>query len=143
MIAVIALIILGPNKLPEAARSLGKGFREMRDSFSGAASDDEDDDDAKLDDPEADEDEDYMPAAFGVDDDAAPSEDETATLASEEDKPVAPETGSAPQGGLDTDSAPQEGLETGSAPREGLEDDHQNDALSSVPSASSSSTERE
>ena len=34
---MIALIVLGPQKLPEAARSLGKGFREMRDSFAGAA----------------------------------------------------------------------------------------------------------
>lgn len=125
MIAVIALIVLGPNKLPEAAKSLGKGFREMRDSFSGAMSDDKDDDEpeSESDDLEANEDDDYMPEAFRVEDDAAPSEDETATLASEDEKTAAPETGSAPQGGL--------------------EEDHQNDARSSVPSASSSSTERE
>jgi sec-independent protein translocase protein TatA len=123
VIAVIALIVLGPNKLPEAAKSLGKGFREMRDSFSGAMSDEKDDDEPESDDLEANEDDDYMPEAFRVKDDAAPSEDETATLASEDEKTVAPETGSAPQGGL--------------------EEDHQNDARSSVPSASSSSTERE
>jgi sec-independent protein translocase protein TatA len=44
VIAVIALIVLGPSRLPDAARSVGKGMREMRDSFQGLT-DDEDDDD--------------------------------------------------------------------------------------------------
>lgn len=130
VIAVIALIVLGPSKLPEAARSLGKGFREMRDSFSGAVNDDEDDkgDEDESENPEGDEDEDYMPEAFAGDDDededAASSADETATLAAEDGETVV--------------------LETGSAPQEGLEDQaHQNEARSSVPSASSSSIERE
>ena len=35
VILVIALIVLGPKKLPEAARSVGKGMREMREAFSG------------------------------------------------------------------------------------------------------------
>jgi sec-independent protein translocase protein TatA len=35
VIAVIALIVLGPKRLPEAARSVGKGMREMREAFSG------------------------------------------------------------------------------------------------------------
>ena len=43
VIAVIALIVLGPARLPEAARSLGKGMREMRDSFQNATDDDDDD----------------------------------------------------------------------------------------------------
>ena len=43
MIAIIALIVLGPSRLPEAARSLGRGIREMRDSFQSAAGDDDDD----------------------------------------------------------------------------------------------------
>ena len=42
MIAVIALIVLGPSRLPEAARSLGKGMREMRNTFQNG-DDDEDD----------------------------------------------------------------------------------------------------
>ena len=43
VIAVIALIVLGPTRLPDAARSVGKGMREMRDSFQGLTGDDEDD----------------------------------------------------------------------------------------------------
>ena len=42
VIAVIALIVLGPSRLPDAARSVGKGMREMRDSFQGLADDDDD-----------------------------------------------------------------------------------------------------
>lgn len=44
VIAVIALIVLGPSRLPEAARSLGKGMREMRTSFQGTVHDRDDDD---------------------------------------------------------------------------------------------------
>ena len=44
VIAIIALIVLGPSRLPEAARSLGKGMREMRDSFQGGPDDDAGDD---------------------------------------------------------------------------------------------------
>jgi len=100
VIAVIALIVLGPQKLPEAARSLGKGFREMRDSFSGAADGNE-----KLDQYPEDEDE------FG---------DE-----GEEDEDYEPE------------------LEPLDEPASDGPEDHQKEADSSVPSASSSSTERE
>jgi sec-independent protein translocase protein TatA len=39
VILVIALIVLGPQKLPEAARSLGKGMRELKQSLT--ADDDE------------------------------------------------------------------------------------------------------
>ena len=42
VIAVIALIVLGPSRLPDAARSVGKGMREMRDSFQGMTGDDDD-----------------------------------------------------------------------------------------------------
>jgi sec-independent protein translocase protein TatA len=41
VILVIALIVLGPNKLPEAARSVGKGMRELKESLT--ADDDEPD----------------------------------------------------------------------------------------------------
>ncbi|MFN2616269.1 MAG: twin-arginine translocase TatA/TatE family subunit [Thermoleophilaceae bacterium] len=35
VIGIIALLVLGPKRLPEAARSLGKGFREMRQALQG------------------------------------------------------------------------------------------------------------
>ncbi len=35
VIAVIALIVLGPKRLPDAARSLGRGMREFKESVSG------------------------------------------------------------------------------------------------------------
>jgi Tat protein translocase TatB subunit len=105
VIAVIALIVLGPQKLPEAARSLGKGFREMRDTFSGVADGSNEDLDKY---PDEDDEE------FGDEID----EDDEPELESETDDAPAGETSELPE-------------------------DHQKDAESSVPSASSSSTERE
>ena len=35
IVLVIALVILGPKKLPQAGRSLGKGVREFKNSLSG------------------------------------------------------------------------------------------------------------
>jgi sec-independent protein translocase protein TatA len=31
----IALIVLGPKRLPEAGRAIGRGMREFKDSISG------------------------------------------------------------------------------------------------------------
>jgi sec-independent protein translocase protein TatA len=42
VILVVALIVLGPAKLPETARSIGKGMRELKNSLS-AVDDDEPD----------------------------------------------------------------------------------------------------
>lgn len=42
LVLVIALIILGPKKLPEAGKSIGKGMREFKDSLAGVTRDDED-----------------------------------------------------------------------------------------------------
>jgi sec-independent protein translocase protein TatA len=42
LILVVALIVLGPQKLPEAARSVGRGFRELKESLSGGDDDDRD-----------------------------------------------------------------------------------------------------
>jgi sec-independent protein translocase protein TatA len=39
----IALVVLGPKKMPEIGRSLGRGMREFRDSISGARDHDDDD----------------------------------------------------------------------------------------------------
>lgn len=41
VILVIGLIVLGPKKLPEAGKSLGKGMREFKDSLSGGSSNDD------------------------------------------------------------------------------------------------------
>ena len=43
LVLAIALIVLGPKKLPEAARSIGNGLREFKESVSGSGEDDEDD----------------------------------------------------------------------------------------------------
>ncbi len=45
LVLAIALIVLGPKRLPEAGRALGKGLREFKDSVSGLGSHDDDDDD--------------------------------------------------------------------------------------------------
>jgi sec-independent protein translocase protein TatA len=41
VVLIIALVVLGPKKLPEVGKSLGKGMREFKDSISGMANDDE------------------------------------------------------------------------------------------------------
>ena len=40
VILVIALLVLGPKKLPEVGRSVGRGMREFKDSLSGDKDDD-------------------------------------------------------------------------------------------------------
>ena len=35
VVLVIAVLVLGPKKLPEAGRSLGSGIRQFKDSFEG------------------------------------------------------------------------------------------------------------
>jgi sec-independent protein translocase protein TatA len=39
IVLVIALIIVGPKKLPDMGRSLGSGMREFKDSVTGSKSD--------------------------------------------------------------------------------------------------------
>lgn len=43
IVLIIALVIVGPKKLPELGKSAGKGFREFKDSVTGGGQDDEDD----------------------------------------------------------------------------------------------------
>ena len=43
LVLVIALIVLGPKRLPEAGRSLGKGLREFKNAISSAVSHDDED----------------------------------------------------------------------------------------------------
>jgi sec-independent protein translocase protein TatA len=40
VILVVALLVLGPQRLPEMARSVGKGMRELKDALSGVNDDD-------------------------------------------------------------------------------------------------------
>jgi sec-independent protein translocase protein TatA len=35
IVAVIALLVLGPKRLPDAGRSLGRGMREFKQAISG------------------------------------------------------------------------------------------------------------
>jgi sec-independent protein translocase protein TatA len=47
VVLVIALIVLGPKKLPDAGRALGNGIREFKDSLGGGAGKDDDDEDER------------------------------------------------------------------------------------------------
>lgn len=44
VLLVIALIVLGPQRLPEMARSVGRGMREFRAALTSDRDDDDDDD---------------------------------------------------------------------------------------------------
>ena len=48
IVLVIALIVLGPKKLPDAGRALGSGMREFKESLSGDSKRDNDDDEYAL-----------------------------------------------------------------------------------------------
>ena len=41
IVLVVALLILGPKKLPEVGRSVGRGIREFKGSITGDDKDDE------------------------------------------------------------------------------------------------------
>ncbi|MDX6707407.1 MAG: sec-independent protein translocase protein TatA [Solirubrobacteraceae bacterium] len=47
LVLAIALIVLGPKKLPEVGKSLGKGMREFKQSISGMGSNDDEPDEPK------------------------------------------------------------------------------------------------
>ncbi len=49
IVLVLALIILGPKRLPEVGRSIGSGMREFKESVSGGKRHDDDDDDFDMD----------------------------------------------------------------------------------------------
>ena len=42
VVLVIALIVLGPKKLPEVGRSVGRGMREFKESLTGDSVDPDD-----------------------------------------------------------------------------------------------------
>jgi sec-independent protein translocase protein TatA len=41
VVLVVALLVLGPTRLPDAGRSLGRGLREFKDAISPARDHDE------------------------------------------------------------------------------------------------------
>ena len=43
IVLVIALIVIGPKRLPEVGKSLGRGMREFKDSISGERRDSDED----------------------------------------------------------------------------------------------------
>jgi sec-independent protein translocase protein TatA len=40
IVLIVALLVLGPKRLPEAGRALGQGLKEFKGSISGAHEDD-------------------------------------------------------------------------------------------------------
>ena len=45
IVLVLALIVLGPKRLPEAGKSLGRGMREFKNSIAGMAGNDDEGED--------------------------------------------------------------------------------------------------
>ena len=48
VVLVIALVVLGPKKLPEVGKSLGRGMREFKESISGMGGGDDEKDSKSL-----------------------------------------------------------------------------------------------
>jgi sec-independent protein translocase protein TatA len=47
IVLVLALLILGPKRLPEAGKSLGRGMREFKNSIAGMSGNDDEDENEK------------------------------------------------------------------------------------------------
>jgi sec-independent protein translocase protein TatA len=47
VVLIIALVVLGPKKLPDVGKSLGRGMREFKESISGMAGNDDERDESK------------------------------------------------------------------------------------------------
>lgn len=50
IVLIIALVVLGPKRLPDFGRSVGRGLREFKGALSGATSSDQREDEEELDD---------------------------------------------------------------------------------------------
>ncbi len=86
IVAIIALIIFGPKRLPELGKSLGDGMREFKASISGENDDDDDEDDddelpAQIEDGVAEEDPDDAVVADETEDQPEPKSDQAAETA--------------------------------------------------------------
>ena len=46
IVLIIAVVVVGPKKLPQLGRSLGSGMREFKDGITGKAKDQDDERDA-------------------------------------------------------------------------------------------------
>jgi sec-independent protein translocase protein TatA len=44
VVLIIAIVVVGPKKLPQLGRSLGSGMREFKDSVTGKSKDGDDED---------------------------------------------------------------------------------------------------
>jgi sec-independent protein translocase protein TatA len=60
LILLLVLLVFGPKRLPEMGRSLGKGFREFKDSITGEGKEEKEDKPGEL--PPAEEVEEPEPA---------------------------------------------------------------------------------
>ena len=49
IVLVVALLVLGPKRLPEVGRSLGNGLREFKDSLANEGHHDDEDEETHLD----------------------------------------------------------------------------------------------
>ena len=49
VVLIIALLVLGPKRLPEVARSVGRGVRELREAITFGADDEDDEDERERD----------------------------------------------------------------------------------------------
>ena len=83
VILIIALIVLGPKRLPDAARSVGRGVRELREAmsapdFGSYERDDEDEEDDNDLDDRFEPDDDKEPEAQAGEDETAPRRRSTA-----------------------------------------------------------------
>ena len=85
IVAIIALIIFGPKRLPELGKSLGDGMREFKASISGENDDDDEDDDdelpAQIEDGVAEEDPDDAVVTDETEDASEPESDQSAETA--------------------------------------------------------------
>jgi sec-independent protein translocase protein TatA len=52
VVLIIALIVLGPQRLPDVARSVGRGMREFRSALESSDDDDDEDEVDHMDDDE-------------------------------------------------------------------------------------------